>query len=175
MPKMMILRGNHGQREDENGKMYDYKDGALHEPAAKEYARRRGYDGFVLDVSGDPPKRGKRDQSPQTLKALDAFHADKEITALYGFSGGGYNVWWILQALKADELRRLDLVVVLGAPETKESAYDKSNYPGAHWELVYKVDPLKTAKGVPQGIKDPHMFGPEALLAQTPDPNRETP
>jgi len=221
MPKkMLILRGNHGWREDERGEKHNYKDGALHEPAAKEYARRLGYEGVVLKVSGNPPDDGgKRDHSPQTFRALAAFRKDKAITALYGFSGGGYNICWMLQVLKKDELKRPERVVVLGrrkpsprrmthpairraigssstkpiriqpirscrkaskivvlgAPETKESAYDKSNYPGAHWELVYKLDPLKTAKGVPKGIKDPHMFGPEALLAQTPDPNQKTP
>jgi hypothetical protein len=73
--------------------------------------------------------------------------SDPSITALYGFSGGGYNVRWILQALTADEKKRIHLVVVLGAPKN-----DPSLYRGM-WELVYRLDP-------PAG----HMAGPKALV-----------
>jgi hypothetical protein len=50
MPKMLILRGTRGNLPDEQGKLQNYTKGALHEQAAKEYARRRGYDGTVLDI-----------------------------------------------------------------------------------------------------------------------------
>src|SRR5262245_66617247 len=49
MPKkMLILRGTTGYLPDENGKLHNYKKGALHEPAAKEYARRKGYEGAPI-------------------------------------------------------------------------------------------------------------------------------
>jgi len=173
---MLILRGNHGWRENEAGKKQYYKKGALHEPAAIEYARRRGYEGIVLDVSGDPPGHHlKRSRSPQTLKALVALRKDTSIRALYGFSGGGYNVYWILHALSEKERDRIDLVVVIGAEDTKPDAYDKSDYPGAHWELVYKTNPDTTDAVVPKGVDDGHMFGPEWLLAETPFPAGEPP
>ena len=172
MAKMLILRGNRGSFADEQGKTKNYAKGALHEQAAKDFATRRGYDASVLDVSGDRGGGPTRATSPQTLMAVEEFHKDSSIAALYGFSGGGYNVWWILQALKKreEDIKRIKLVVVLGAPERPQQEFDASNFSGAGWELIYKKDPLASAKFVPQGIKDAHMFGPEALLQETPDP-----
>jgi hypothetical protein len=138
LPTMLVLRGIAGNFD---GK--DYPRGALDEPAALEYARRRGYVGQVLDVSGEA-----YDGSPQVRQALEAFRADTSISALYGFSGGGYNVCHILSALSKDELRRIKLVVVLGAPNNPARMYE-----GA-WELVYRLDPG-------------HMDGPRVLLAET--------
>jgi hypothetical protein len=161
MPKMLILRGNSGANyPDESGKPHNYEKGALHERAAVEYARRKGYQALVLDISGDPDRRpGKtRATSPQTLLALATLEANEEITALYGFSGGGYNVWWILRALSPKVRGRLKLVVVLGAPERPQAEYEGSRF-GGNWELVYRKDP-------PQG----HMFGPDRLLQDTPAP-----
>ena len=172
MPKMLILRGNAGVHPDEQGKKQNYSTGALHEEAAIKYARRKGHDGVVLDISGDRGSGKTRASSPQTVMALKEFHKDSAIAAFYGFSGGGYNVYWILQDLKDNEvaLKRIKLVVVLGAPETPRSSYDPSKYKPGGWELVYKTDPSASAKFVPKGIKDAHMFGPEALLLETPDP-----
>jgi hypothetical protein len=166
MPKMLILRGNSGPNyPDESGKPHNYAKGALHEQAALEYARRKGYQGIVLDISGDPDRHpGKtRATSPQTLLALTTLQGDDSITGLYGFSGGGYNVWWILRDLDQKVRNRLKLVVVLGAPERAQSEYEARNF-GANWELVYKTDP-------PQG----HMFVPEQLLRETPDPSSGPP
>src|SRR4051794_19268354 len=57
MAKMLILRGNSGPNyPDESGKPHNYAKGALHEQAALEYARRKGYQGTVLDISGDPDR-----------------------------------------------------------------------------------------------------------------------
>lgn len=158
MPKMLILRGNSGPNyPDESGKPHNYEKGALHEQAAVEFARRKGYQGIVLDISGDPGSGKNRSTSPQTLLALTTLEADDSMTGLYGFSGGGYNVWWILRALDPKARSRLTLVVVLGAPDRPSVEYEARNF-GAAWELVYKKDP-------PKG----HMFGPEQLLQETPD------
>jgi hypothetical protein len=160
MPKMLILRGNSGASyPDESGKAHNYQHGALHEQAAVEYARRKGYDGIVLDISGDPDRhRGAtRATSPQTLLAKTTLEADDAMSGLYGFSGGGYNVWWILHALGPKVLTRLKLVVVLGAPDRAASEYEAKLF-GGDWDLVYRKDP-------PQG----HMFGPDRLLLETPD------
>ena len=136
--KMLILRGIAGHYAGR-----DWPRGALDEPSALEYARRRGYVGEVLDVAGatGPDK-------PQTQMALAEFHRDPTVTALYGFSGGGYNVRHIIKALAPVERARLRLVVVLGAPNNPSSLYK------GPWELVYRTDP-------PGG----HMDGPRALLA----------
>ena len=172
MPKMLILRGNHGAAyPDEEGKAHDYKRGALHERAAIEYASRKGYEGEVLDVSGDPGGHGNRSKSPQTLMALDRFFHDGSVAAFYGFSGGGYNVWWILRSLKDEDLKRIKLVVVLGAPDRPKSEYESSSFKAGNWELVYRTNPPKSAAVVPKGV-DSHMFGPEWLLSETDDPDK---
>ena len=132
---MLILRGIAGHFA---GK--DWPKGALDEPSALEYAKRRGYVGRVLDISGEAYA-----DSPQTCMALQAIRSDHTIQAIYGFSGGGYNVRHVLDSLTDDEKQRIRLVVVLGAP---------GNAPGSYqgpWELVYRLDPG-------------HMDGPGALL-----------
>jgi hypothetical protein len=177
MAKMLILRGTRGLLPDEQGNNHNYTKGALHEQAAIEYARRKGYDGSVLDISGDHGGGATRATSPQTLMAVKTFRDDASVVAFYGFSGGGYNVYWILQALKDQEecIKRIELLVVLGAPERKESDLRKSKYKGGRWDLVYKTNPLSSAPFVPKGVKDAHMFGPEWLLTETPDPAKKTP
>jgi hypothetical protein len=135
--KMLILRGIAGHYAGR-----DWPRGALDEPPALEYASRRGYVGQVLDVAGATGPK-----SPQTVMALAEFRRDETVTALYGFSGGGYNVRHIITAL-GPESARLRLVVVLGAPKNPSHLYKR------HWELVYRTDP-------PGG----HMDGPRALLA----------
>ena len=135
---MLILRGI------TNLKVWPkYPNGALDESPALEYASKSGYVGRVLDVSGETG-----DRSPQTRRALHEFLSDSTITALYGFSGGGYNVLHIIKALAPAERARLRLVVVLGAPHNLSHLYK------GPWDLVYRTDP-------PGG----HMDGPRALLA----------
>jgi hypothetical protein len=137
--KMLILRGIAGHYAGR-----DWPRGALDEPPALEYASRRGYVGQVLDVAGATGAN-----SHQTKMALAEFHRDETAAALYGFSGGGYNVLHIIKALGPAERDRLRLVVVLGAPNNKPHWYH------GPWELVYRKDP-------PGG----HMDGPRALLAE---------
>lgn len=160
---MLILRGIHGsfpggqywkdgkEHYVPNGESHDYPKGALDEPSALKYASLKGYDGLVLDVSGETGET-----SSQTLRALDAIHNDSSITALYGFSGGGYNVRHILDKLTPTERARIKLVVVLGAPGNPSSMYDASLYKGGNWEVVYKTDP-------PPKLYY-HMDGPRYLL-----------
>lgn len=140
MPEtMLILRGITGTF---GGKEYPH--GALDEPAALEYAKQRGYVGRVLDVSGEA-----YNGSPQHRQALAAVRADPTITALYGFSGGGYNLRHILHDLTASEQSRIKLVVVLGAPANPPSIYEAFGIR----ELIYHTDPS-------------HMDGPRALLGE---------
>jgi hypothetical protein len=129
---MLILRGIKNQ---------------LDGPSALKYARHTGYVGKVLDVSGETGVN-----SAQTIAAINMIRSDPSITALYGFSGGGYNVLHILDKLTEAEEKRLKTVVILGAPQNPRGLYE-----GA-WELVYRTDP-------PGG----HMDGPRALLAETDD------
>ena len=135
--KMLILRGVAGRYEGR-----DWPRGALHEEFALEYAKQRGYEGQVLDISGEA-----YEGSPQARLALATYRRDPTITALYGFSGGGYNLYHVIHGMNKHEKARLRLVVVLGAPKTSARAYK------GPWELVYRVDP-------PGG----HMDGPRALL-----------
>jgi hypothetical protein len=178
MRKMLILRGKSGTYPDEDGNNHEYKRGALHEQAAKDYAKSRDppYEGIVLDVSGETgPESAQTSQALIMLRGKDG----DDFEALYGFSGGGYNVLWILKALKPNERDPFELIVVLGAPPTvlkdghyvddpkgtpQKSAFHKSSFEGAHWDLVYQAftpDTFKTPKKV-----DGHMFLPEWLLTQ---------
>jgi|SRR5579872_5689789 len=143
---MLILRGV------TNLKYWpQYPNGALDEESALQYAKKRGYTGEVLKVSGETG-----DHSKQTNMALGELQHDSSITALYGFSGGGYNVYHILNRLSQDLRNRLELVVVLGVEAAKlsEGAVDSKRY-NATWELVYRNDPPK-----PMG----HIDGPKWLL-----------
>ncbi len=142
MDTMLILRGIAGNYDGRS-----WPRGALYEQPALDYARRRGFQGKVLDVAGTSGPR-----SQQTMMALKEFRDDDDVDALYGFSGGGYNVRHIIEALNDEERKRIRLVVVLGAPKNPPSLYRKGN-----WELVYRLDP-------PAG----HMAGPAALLAELP-------
>lgn len=143
---MLILRGISGHFDGR-----DWERGALYEQPALEYAQRRGYVGRVLDVSGETGA-----DSDQVKAALAAIRADPNIHALYGFSGGGYNVRHILNALGKND-NRMDLVVVLGAPKNPKESYIGT------YELVYRLDP-------PAG----HMAGPAALLAELSQPDAAT-
>jgi hypothetical protein len=113
--------------------------GQLDDAAALEYARRLGYRGEVLDVAGGT--------SAQVKMALDRIRNDEEVTALYGFSGGGYSAQRIWSQLDEDERARIGKVVVIGAPRV-----DEGDFPGST-EVVIKGDP-------PAG----HLAGPKALL-----------
>jgi hypothetical protein len=135
--RMLILRGVAGRYAGQY-----WPRGALFEGPALEYARRMGYKGQVLPIAGATGVGNL-----QSVEALKALRNDLEIRALYGFSGGGYNILRIIRALTSIEKHRLRLVVVLGAPKNPEVLYKGS------WKLVYRKDP-------PKG----HMYGPYALL-----------
>ena len=81
---------------------------------------------------------------------VEAIRKRDDVVALYGFSGGGYNIRHVLAALSVDERKRIKLIVVLGAPNNPPELYRDGP-----WELVYRLDP-------PAG----HMAGPKALLAE---------
>ena len=186
MPRrtMLILRGNSakaGTYPDEQGNNIAWPFGALHVWAATEYARRLGYAAVVLDVPGQPQGQN----SPQASAALKKFTDDQSVAAFYGFSGGGYNLKHILDFLAThnpEALHRIETVVVLGAPKQPKSAYESFNYnvlakrkvhPAkwefAKWDVIYKTNPPKSAlpNDLPKST-DTHMFGPDALLAETP-------
>src|SRR2546423_949834 len=87
--KMLILRGISGFYAGKN-----WPRGALFEQPALDYASRRGFEGQVLDISGEAYKG-----SPQAKLALAEYRRDTTITALYGFSGGGYNLYHVIQGM----------------------------------------------------------------------------
>jgi hypothetical protein len=128
---MLILRGI-ANAENPRGQLDD--------DAAREYALRLGYRGEVLDVAGDA-------DGPQAKTALDRIHRDDKVTAIYGFSGGGYNARRVWSQLNAEERQRIGKVVVIGAP-----GVNKSDFPGST-DVLIKQDP-----------PDGHMAGPRTLL-----------
>lgn len=188
-PKMLILRGNasaKGTFPDEKGNKIAWPIGALHVRAATDYARTKGYFGVVIDIQGYP----QYEQSPQAREVYKRLKADESIAALYGFSGGGYNVRHILKFLAKDSpavLSRFDLIVVIGSPNPMgKAAYAPSVYNAiarkatarrkvkdwedACWEVVYRENPhpSQLPDGLPPGLST-HMFGPDLLLAGWPE------
>ncbi len=120
--------------------------GALREEPAKEFAKRHNYVPKVLDVAGS--RHGANSQ--QTNMAVAEFRNNKSVTALYGFSAGGYALAWIIPKLTPEDKARLKLVVCLGAPD-----HDMENRIKGEWKVIYRVNP-------PEG----HMACPNALLSE---------
>lgn len=141
MKTMLILRGNSGTYDG-----HAYPHGAIDQEAAAGYAEARGYVAKFVHASYTGGFTGPR--SDQTNRALREYDNNPTIRALYGFSGGGYNVRWILARLTDKEAERIELVVVLGAPNAPRHLYAEGD-----WELVWRADP-------PEG----HMAGPRVLL-----------
>ncbi len=115
--------------------------GLLDDGAALAYARRHGYSGQVLDVSGEIG-------SAQVALAIAQIRANSRITAIYGFSGGGYNAALIWNHLTPEERERVRMIVVVGSP-----GVTPTSFPGNHAKVRVQPDP-------PQG----HLAGPRALL-----------
>jgi hypothetical protein len=116
--------------------------GQLDDQSALAYAGRLGFKGEVLDIAGD-----SYSGSPQVETALERIRADRSIAAIYGFSGGGYNVRLIWKQLEPPHQERIRKVVVIGSP-----GVTKDDFPGSA-EVLIMGDP-------PEG----HMAGPRRLL-----------
>src|SRR5262245_39624318 len=88
LPTMLILPGIAGHFSGR-----DWPRGALDEASALAYARARGYRGEVLDVAGATGAA-----SPQVRRSLERMRGGGDVAALYGFSGGGYNIRHVIAA-----------------------------------------------------------------------------
>src|SRR5262245_8156192 len=132
-PVMLILRGIADS---------EHPRGQLDDQSALEYAQRLGFRGEVLEVAADAGAG-----SPQVTMALARIRGDVAVTAIYGFSGGGYNARTIWRQLNAAERGRIRKVVVIGSPEV-----GKADFPGSS-DVLIQGDP-------PEG----HLAGPKALL-----------
>ena len=112
---MLILRGIANS---------EHPRGQLDDESALEYARRAGFQGEVLDVAGDTGAH-----SPQVKMALERIRRDDTVTAIYGFSGGGYNARQIWKELTAAERERVRKVIVIGSPEVAKADFPETNVP----------------------------------------------
>jgi hypothetical protein len=99
-------------------------------------------EGEVLDVPGNA-----RANSPQVTMALERIRSDETVTAIYGFSGGGYSARLIWKELSTAERSRIRKVIVIGSPQIAEG-----DFPGSS-DLLILADP-------PEG----HLAGPKVLL-----------
>jgi hypothetical protein len=208
--KMVILRGTSdpsgaNKFPDEFGKPAKWPIGALHVQAAEDYARKRGYEPKTLGLEGQQSGyKGKQVREFLKLFAgltlghksyeIDMeFTPDLDIHALYGFSGGAYNVYWILNFLaenQPDDLQRINLVVVLGLDKANarkadyawpkyqviarkhrvhSATWDQNKWKNG-WETIYHTDPDRSLlpTTLPKEIRDKvktHMFGPDVLAA----------
>jgi len=132
---MLILRGIAGHGKPQ---------GQLDDRAALEYAKRIGYRGEVLDVAGNTGS-----DSPQVISAIERIRRDQTVTAIYGFSGGGYNARKIWSRLDDREKSRIKKVVILGAPGVSEDDFEGAK------DVTIRKDP-------PSG----HLAGPKVLLEE---------
>lgn len=130
---MLILRGTANS---------EHPRGQLDDKSALGYARHRGFQGEVLDIAGNPGA-----DSPQVMMALERIRRDETVTAMYGFSGGGYNARHIWKDLTVAERKRIRKVTVIGSPDVAKADFPESS------EVLIKADP-------PEG----HMAGPKMLL-----------
>lgn len=112
--------------------------GLLDDESALAYAREQGYAGEVLDVAGE---------GPQLQMALDRIKRGNDVTALYGFSRGGYNMPHIWNRLTPEERSRIRKIVIVGAPGITPTHFQGMS------DVVVQGDP-----------KEGHMAGPKALL-----------
>lgn len=112
--------------------------GLLDDQSALAYAREQGYAGEVLDVAGE---------GPQVQMALARIRKGDDVTALYGFSRGGYNMPVIWSSLTPDERSRIHKIVIVGAPGITPAKFQGIS------DVVVQGDP-----------PDGHMNGPKALL-----------
>jgi hypothetical protein len=118
--KMVILRGTSdpsgaNKFPNEFGKPAKWPIGALHVQAAEDFARKRGYEPKTLGLEGQQSVyKGK--QVREFLKLFAGLilgrkwyendmelKPDLDIHAIYGFSGGAYNVFWILNFLAENQ------------------------------------------------------------------------
>jgi len=79
--------------------------------------------------------------------ALDRIRSDGTVTAIYGFSGGGYSARLIWKELSAAERARIRKVIVIGSPQITEA-----DFPGSS-DVLILADPLEG-----------HLAGPKVLL-----------
>lgn len=86
--------------------------------SATAYAQRLGYEPFVLNASGE-----NYAGNPQAKGAIDAIRKDPTITAIYGFSGGGYNTRRIFNSLTKEEKARIKRIDILGAPGVTKDTF----------------------------------------------------
>lgn len=128
--KMLILKG------------IQYK---LDVKSAEEFAKVKGYEPYTLAQSGE-----NYANNPQYLAALKAINADPKITAIYGFSGGGYNTRRIFKSLRADKKKQIKRIEILGSPNVT-----KGDFPN-----VEKVNIIPNS---PRG----HMDTPRWYLEKT--------
>lgn len=131
--KMLILRGIAAENAPR---------GQLDDESAKALARKLGYAPEVLDVAADIPS-----EKTQIQMALERIRGDKNVKAIYGFSGGGYNAQTIWAQLTPEQRGRINKIVVVGSPGITPSAFPGST------DVVVQDDP-------PEG----HMAGPKVLL-----------
>jgi hypothetical protein len=195
--KMVILPGTsdpsgNAKLPDELGKPAKWPFGALHVRAAEDFARKRGYEPVTLRAGGQ--QSGDHGKQVQEFLKLFAglswsrkssyendmeLNPDSDIHALYGFSGGAYNVWYILQFLaekQPNDLQRIDLVVVLGVDRiykrkvdyawpqyqaiaikhrVTSGAWNKDKWKNG-WETIYHTNPDKRLlpTTLPKEIRD---------------------
>src|SRR5712671_4561770 len=113
---------------------------------------------FLIRQRRDPDGKihGTRNDSDGTFAALDCVLNHPGIVALYGFSGGGYNMRQILKQMTDKQRKRLKLVTVVGVDaDAPQPDYESSKFPPGGWRLDYLAN------------SGNHMLLPKKLLDRT--------
>jgi len=166
-PNSNYVKGSGTDEERQKGKTF----GALHDLYAKKFAEWNHYDPEVLNVSGEAYTQRMAPMIPQVQAALTRLKGKggKDYKALYGFSGGGYNILPILEHLSPGERDNLDIVIVLAAPGSVE-AYKKllpARSDGTPRVIYYDGKSGDSSSyNLPPFASDKHMFLPWWLLSQ---------
>jgi hypothetical protein len=118
----------------------------LHQLPACEYARREGYSGEILPDSGEASGDAtKRKQVTSAIKRIE----QGGITAIYGFSGGGYNAVHIYSLLPEKFKNQIVKVVILGSPGVTQE-----DFPGVSDVTIYNNPKVSHMDQPDQFLKD---------------------
>lgn len=117
-------------------------------PSAVETATVLGYEPIVIKSSGENYLG-----NPQLKESLEVIRKDKNVTGIYGFSGGGYNTRHIFNSLTPTEKKQIKRIIVLGSPGVTKNSFTNvdvtivPNSPKGHMDTprwyLEKIKPLK--------------------------------
>lgn len=118
----------------------------LHQDPARDYAIREGFEPMILPESGEAV--GPVSDRPQVAAAINRIES-VGITAIYGFSGGGYNAVHIYNLLPKKFKEKIIKIIILGSP-----GVTKEDFPGVSDVTIYNNPKVHHMDQPDQFLKD---------------------